>query len=115
MGDLVDKLAQIFATLPEQEQKTLLDFAEFLQSRAPRVAAEVSDPLDIPRPEEESVVAAIKRLKQTYPMVHRSAVFNETSELMMQHMLKGRAAGDIIDELEIIFEQKFQALIKDDQ
>jgi len=115
MGDSADKLAQIFATLPEREQKTLLDFAEFLQSRAPRVAAEVSEPLDIPRPEEESVVGAIKRLKQTYPMVHRSAVFNETSELMMQHMLKGRAAGDIIDELEIIFEQKFQALIKDDQ
>lgn len=115
MGKGADKLAQIFASLPEQEQKTLLDFAEFLQSRSPRVAPVTLEPLDIPRPEDESVVAAIKRLKQTYPMVDRSAVFNETSELMMQHMLKGRAAGDIIDELEIIFEQKFQATMKDDQ
>ena len=115
MANSADKLAKIFAALPEQEQKTLLDFAEFLQSRAPQVQQQPGEPLDIPRPEEESVVGAIKRLNQTYPMVHRSSVFNETSDLMMQHMLQGRSAMDIIDELEVLFEQKFKALLKDDQ
>ena len=115
MANSANKLAQIFAALPEQEQKTLIDFAEFLQSRAPQLESLPSEPLDIPRPDEESVVGAIKRLNQTYPMVKRTTVFNETSELMMQHMLQGRAAMEIIDELEALFEQKFRALLEDDQ
>ena len=112
MGNSADKLAKIFAALPEQEQKTLLDFAEFLQSRAPQIQPESIEPVDIPRPEDESVIAAIKRLNQTYPMVERSTVFNETSELMMQHMLRGRAAEDIIDELEQLFERRFREFIE---
>ena len=112
MGHSADKLAQIFDALPEHDQKTLMDFAEFLQSRAPAVEPVVEQPVDIPRPEEESVVAAIKRLNQTYPMVERSSLFNETSELMMQHMLRGRAAEDIIDELEQLFERRFREFIE---
>ena len=115
MVPTADKLAQIFNSLPEQERKTLLDFAEFLQSRAPQQPPVMSEPLDIPRPEDESVVAAIKRLNRSYPMVDRSSVFNETSELMMQHMLRGRSAEDIIDELEELFEKRFRALISDDE
>lgn len=105
------KLTAIFESLPEQEQKTLMDFAEFLQSRSPQVEPVPMEPVAIPRPEKESVVAAIKRLNQTYPMVERSLLFNETSELMMQHMMQGRAALDIIDELEILFEQKYKIVI----
>ena len=106
------KLAEIFEALPEQDRKTLFEFAEFLKSRAPEPAPRITDPLDIPRPEQESVVSAIKRLGQTYPMVDRRHLFNETSDLMMQHMLKGRAAEDIIDELEVLFEQKYQIIIR---
>ena len=115
MTDAAKKLAKIFDTLPEQDKKTLLDFAEFLQSRAPEIKAEISQPLDIPRPGEESVIAAIKRLNQTYPMVERNSVFQETSELMMQHMMQGRAAMEIIDELEKLFEQRFKSLLEDSQ
>ena len=115
MSPSAEQLAKLFDALPEQEQKTLLDFAEFLQSRAPAPSPEISHPLDIPRPDEESVIAAIKRLNQTYPMVERRSVFNETSELMMQHMMQGRAAVEIIDELEAVFEQKFRKLFEGDE
>lgn len=111
MTSSLQKLTAIFESLPEQQQKTLLDFAEFLQSRAPQPKPVITEPVDIPRPEKESVVAAIKRLNQTYPMVERSLLFNETSELMMQHMMQGRSAMEIIDELEILFEQKYKIVI----
>ena len=112
MASSADKLADIFEYLPEQDQKTLLEFAEFLKSRAPEPKPVILDPVDIPRPSEESVVSAIKRLKKTYPMVEQSMLFNETSDLMMQHMMQGRKAPDIIDELEILFEQKFKIIIE---
>jgi hypothetical protein len=106
------QLAEIFENLPEHDQKTLFEFAEFLKSRAPESVPEILDPLDIPRPEKESVVSAIKRLGETYPMVDRKHLFNETSDLMMQHMLKGRAADEIIDELEVLFVEKFELIIQ---
>lgn len=105
------QLAQIFSALPEAEQKTLLDFAEFLKSRAPQLESVPTEPVPIPRPDEESVIAAIKRLNQTYPMVERKTLLNETSDLMMQHMMRGRAAVEIIDELEALFERKFQEFV----
>lgn len=103
-------IAEIFDQLPEADQLTLFDFAEFLKSRAPELEDQVTEPLGIPRPEEESVVAAIKRLKKNYPMVSQKTLLNETSECMMQHMMQGKAAADVIDDLEAIFEQKFQQL-----
>lgn len=116
MTDSANKLAKIYKSLPEAEQKTLLDFAEFLLSRAPAEEPDVPmEPLDIPRPEKESVVAAIKRLNQNYPMVERKSVFQETSDLMMQHMMQGRPAPDIIDELEQLFLARFRAMLEDEQ
>ena len=109
---MLQQLSKIFSELPEADKKTLLEFAEFLQSRAPKVKSVPTEPLAIPRPTEESVITAIKRLNQTYPMVERSTLLNETSDLMMQHMLKGRAAKDIIDELQILFILRFEDFIK---
>ena len=112
MNAAAKKLAEIFDYLPEQDQKTLMEFAEFLKSRAPVPRPVISEPLDIPRPDEESVISAIKRLKETYPMVEQSMLFNETSDLMMQHMMQVRKAGEIIDELEVLFEEKFKLVIE---
>jgi hypothetical protein len=108
------KLLEIFEYIPESDQKTLMEFAEFLKSRAPQPQSsiEVTQPQDIPRPGEESVVAAIKRLTETYPMIERSSMFNTTSELMMQHMMQGRAALDIIDEMEALFEKEFKTFLE---
>ena len=104
-------IASIFDDLPEKDQTTLFEFAEFLKSRAPEPAPKITEPLGIVRPEEESVVGAIKRLKKNYPMVSQKEMLNETSEFMMQHMMQGKAAKDVIDELEMLFENKFKIAI----
>jgi len=104
-------LISIFEDLPEKDQNTLFEFAEFLKSRAPEPASKITEPLGIVRPEEESVVGAIKRLKKNYPMVSQKEMLNETSEFMMQHMMQGKAAQDVIDELEMLFENKFKITI----
>ena len=109
------QLTDIFRQLPEQEQKTLLEFAEFIKSRASSLVSPVTEPLDIPRPQQESVVAAIKRLNKTYPMIESSAVLHKTSDFMMQHIMTGRSAEDVIDDLEALFEQRFRAFVEDRQ
>ncbi len=106
-------LAEIFEDLPEKDQSTLSEFAEFLKSRAPQPVSKIKEPLGLSRPEEESVVAAIKRLKKNYPMVSQKTMLNETSELMMQHMMQGKSAFDVINDLEALFEGRFKAVIGD--
>jgi len=108
-------IVSIFEDLPEKDQNTLFEFAEFLKSRAPEPALKITEPLGIPRPEEESVVAAIKRLKKNYPMVSQKELLNETSEFMMQHMMQGKAAKDVIDEMELLFETKCKMIVGDNQ
>lgn len=102
-----DRLREVFEGLPPDARTTLLDFAEFLASRYPPATEPLGEPLDIPRPANESVVRAIKRLSTTYPMVDRSRLLNDTSMLMSQHILQGRAAKDVIDELEILFRLEY--------
>jgi len=104
-------LASIFEDLPEKDQTTLFEFAEFLKSRAPEPASKITEPLGLLRPEEESVVSAIKRLKKNYPMVSQKEMLNETSEFMMQHMMQGKSAPDVIDELELLFESKYKIAV----
>lgn len=98
------RLLELFNRLPEAERRSLLDFAEFLAERAGPVASpHPSEPLDIPRPEEESVVAAMKRLRETYPMIDHSKMLHEASGLMGEHMMQGRPAPEVIDEMESMF------------
>lgn len=99
------RLIRLFRDLPEADRGTLLAFAEFLAGRA-GIGAEVAtpaEPLDLPRPEQESVVKAIKRLTATYPMLDRGKLLHETSGCMTRHLLHGVPAGEAIDELEAVF------------
>ncbi len=104
------RLREILGELPETQALALLEYAEFLAARysGPK---EITAPLDIPRPEKESVVKAIKRLGATYPMVDRSRMLNETSVLMTQHVIHGRDATEVIDELEVLFRRHYQTLV----
>lgn len=115
MQPSVKTLTEIFEYLPEKDQHTLIEFAEFLKSRAPEPELAIVEPLGIARPDEESVVSAIKRLKKNYPMLSQKALLHETSDFMMQHMMQGRAAVEIIDELEVLFETKYQQLKGSDE
>ena len=45
-------------------------------------------------------------------MLDRSKMLNETSSLMTQHVLNGRAATEVIDELEIMFKRHYEKLVE---
>lgn len=110
-----DRLAEIVARLDESDRQTLLAFAEFLAARRP-VDVEpmpVAEPENIPRPERESVVGALRRLSQTYHMIDRSKVLHESSSLMSQHLMHGREAAEVIDELEVVFRTHYERYLGD--
>ncbi len=110
------RLLKLFDRLSANHREQLLSFAEFLdyrsqadteteESASPETAAV---PLDIPRPESESVIAAIRRLTKTFPMLDKDPLLHETSALMTAHVMQGRAAVEVIDELEVIFRRHYE-------
>lgn len=111
--DLARRLCELLAQLPLAQREQLLDYAEFLLARyrAPVLVAPVPAPENIPRPAQESVVKAIKRLSATYPMVNRSKMLSETSLLMMQHVMQGRDSVEVIDDLEALFRAHYERLM----
>ncbi|MDP2028676.1 MAG: hypothetical protein Q8K12_03455 [Thiobacillus sp.] len=104
------RLASIFRSLSESRQQALMDYAEFLAGKegAEIAAAPPTEPLLIPRPEQENVVKAIQRLTQTYPMLERNKIFHEASAQMTRHLIHGVPAVEAIDELERIFVRQYQ-------
>lgn len=93
--------------MSEAGQDSLIEYAEFLADRYP-VEELPSTPLDIARPDKESVVAAIKRLSTTYAMLDKQALLHETSTFMMQHVMQGRDAVEVIDDMEVYFKQQYE-------
>ena len=108
------ELLELFRALGQQDQASLLAFAEFLARRDEAGVSEQPEvdtplkPKSIPRPTSESVVKAIKRLSSSYFMLERDKMLDETSSLMMAHVIHGRAAHSVIDDLERLFEQYYQ-------
>jgi hypothetical protein len=109
----VKALIELFESLDRERQDSLLEYAEFLQSKSGPLQKEIEEPEDIPRPESESVVGAIKRMKQTYPMIDSMEVFSVASNLMTDHMVKGRDAVEVINEIESLFEETYKKLLQD--
>lgn len=113
-----EQLLDIWARLAAGERATLLAFAAFLEQRstrpverAPRAAPrEIPVPVAIERPSQESVVAALKRLAKTYPMLDKSAMLGATSDLVARHIMQGTDTGAVIDELEAIFSEHYRQL-----
>lgn len=122
------RLADLYAALGEVDRHALLAFAEFLAAGGPRpapahipapesapeppagpAAARFATPAPLPRPPEERVIAAIRRLGVGYPMLERGAMLHETAALMSQHVVQGRPAAAVIDDLEALFERHYQA------
>lgn len=103
------RLYNIVKQLSAADQQTLLAFAEFLQTRAPISVS--LEPQIIPRPPQESVIAAIKRLSRSYPMLDKAKMLDQTSTLMTDHIMHGRGVVEVIDELEKLFLQHYQTLI----
>ncbi len=105
------KLLAVFEQLAPEQQEKLIEFAEFLGAGdavcdGPALAA----PEILPRPAEETVTMAIRRLVRTYPMLDRRRLMAEASQFLVEHALRGRAAQEVIDELEIVFAGHYRKL-----
>lgn len=105
------ELFDLFRGLGAQERQTVIAFARFLATRSGAGAAQTaSEPLPIERPREETVVMAVRRLARTYPMLDRRKLLAETSQYIAEHAIGGRAASEVIDELEALFERHYRQL-----
>jgi len=96
--------------LDQSDRASLRAFSEFLVNRSGNnddrsedVGVEPVEPKAIPRPGKETVVGAIKRLSETYYMIDRQNLLTETSSLMSAHIMHGRDASEVIDDLEALF------------
>jgi hypothetical protein len=115
------RLLRLYRALDAESRRTLLALADFLAHRArdpsagegvpgdPHAAVPTLAPTPEPRPADESVVAAIKRLRRSYPMLDSGTMLHETSALMAAHVLQGREAAAVIDELEALFAARYEA------
>lgn len=103
-------LLKHFRALPPEQQDTLIAFAEFLAGRMAETPRELGEPQAIPRPAEEKVVQAIKRLRLTYPMLDHSKMLHEVSEHMTQHLMLGKPAAETIDEIEVLFRRRYEQI-----
>ncbi len=65
------ELAELFDTLDDERKASLFDYAEFLQSKGGLVKKEIGEPVDIPRPDEETVVGAVRRLRRPVTIWHK--------------------------------------------
>ena len=117
MTDSRQKLQQMIQQLNEQDYRSVTDYVEYLLNRNTAVSdlsehtvsvSVTEEVVRIPRPEQETVVAAIQRLSQTYPMLEKSKLLHKASDLMSQHVMQGRVASEVIDELELLFTQFYQ-------
>jgi len=106
------RLQRIFRQLPPEQQQTLLAFAEFLHSNSVKEPKPPATPQLKPRPSDESVVGAIKRLALSYPMLDKAVMLNETSRLMTEHIMHGRDKIEVIDELEAVFLRHYEKLMQ---
>lgn len=95
-----DELLRLYRGLDARRRRELMHFARGLAVPATPLRPE-------PRPEGESVVLALRRLTRSYPMLDRRRLMGPASTLMAQHALQGRAASEVIDELELVFERHY--------
>ena len=104
------ELDVLMSQLGDEHQRAVVDYATFLvQQYNIQTPVEAGlEPAAIARPEEESVIAAIKRLKETFYMLDTDSLLDETSSLMGQHILRGREASAVINELQSLFEAKYK-------
>ncbi|OSM02571.1 hypothetical protein MAIT1_02741 [Magnetofaba australis IT-1] len=91
----------------------MIRFAEFLHqeqqqdARAAQHAPSAMEPLAIPAPAKETSVAALKRLKKSYPMIEAdAALLDDASKLLMERMMGGDDA-EVIPKLERLFAQRY--------
>jgi hypothetical protein len=109
--------------LSANDTATLLRFAAFLAQGAaatnasilPIAVSEIPQPKVLARPEQERVVDAIKRLAESYPMLDKKKLLNQTSGLVAEHVMGGKPARLVIDEMEAAFRRAYEHFLSQQQ
>ena len=118
-------LLEYFHKLSEQDAHALLRFAAFLagkdravemvsglgESDTTSTSADLPKPEIIPRPENERVVDALKRLSTSYPMLDKKPLLDKASGMVAQHVMFGKPAKVVIDEIEALFSEAYEKFI----
>lgn len=113
--DAEARLLAIYRALGVADRHALQAYAGFLAVRGGMRPADAGAGVSVnaePASEGETVVMAIKRLTRTYPMIERRKLIGRTSELMAEHALQGRAAVEVIAELEVVFAEHFRKTVQ---
>jgi hypothetical protein len=103
------RLLGLWRRLDPERRATLVEFAEFLATRAePPRSAQVATL----RPAHETVVHAVRRLNASYPMLERATLLQPVGDLLSQHLVDGRAPVAVIDDLESLYANAYSAFLK---
>ncbi|MBF0583710.1 MAG: Crp/Fnr family transcriptional regulator [Magnetococcales bacterium] len=105
-----NRLLAAWQRLDREGQRTVRLFAEFLSQQAGEQPPEPipQEPVAIPRPDKESAVLALKRLKKSYPMIEADfALLEEASQLVLKKVM-GATDAEVIVELETLFAKRYQ-------
>ena len=118
MKAIEKKLLHFYRNMLDEDQHALLRYAEFLsvkkREQQSEQQTEVNVEIDKPEltspKENESVVGALKRLSESYPMLDKAKMLDQTSILMSDHLVRGRSKEDVIKEFESLFEAQYKKL-----
>ena len=130
MTEQEQTLLNYFTDLSSEDQHGLLRYAEFLatgktststESPSSSTAAveeandDIQKPINIERPEQEKVVDALKRLSASYPMLEKQKLLSKASELVAQHVMFGKPAIVVINEIEAVFSEAYAKYVESKQ
>lgn len=105
------KLLDYYSEFNAAQRQSLLDYAGYLHQSSPEKTAPLPEPLTIAPARGETVVGAMQRLSESYSMVNKDHILHELSALMAQHMLQGRAADEVIQDIEKVFKRQYQRML----
>jgi hypothetical protein len=128
LKDQEQRLLAYLRKLSQPDAHALLRFAAFLagdqtvvninhalqDATASNVAiTEIPKPQYIERPENERVVDALKRLSASYPMLEKKQLLDKASTLVAQHIMFGKPAKGVIDEIEKLFVEAYDKFVSE--
>lgn len=106
------RLLSAWRQLDAEDRRNVRLFAEFLvqrQTACDEVAhPPPSEPLPIAKPDGETAVKALKRLKKTYPMIETDLTLLEQASQVLMQKVMGSADVEVISRLEALFSDRYK-------
>ncbi len=111
-------LLEHYVALDKTDRHVLIQFAAFLRQQAEikkpdTVTALPQEPQPISRPERESPVKALKRLRRTYPMIDNDTALLDAASTLLMEKVMGAEDRKVIDKMEALFKGRFEDWKKD--